>query len=189
MALCAMILVGSGCAGARKRTTHQRVVTGLFGNRLDTLMTNFARIKERETTREELRGMGFTLEKVPNMKVFEGVPAFEELFGKEWSRNIDPQKIPELLQELGLYTLYQIPYKNVTNTADRIYMNRQKIQVQGPDAMFTIIARDGKVVYAKKNLLYNNTVEYRKRIGGGLIDFLGEVGGAVNTGVRAAGGF
>lgn len=180
----AMAFWSGGCASARKKTTHQKVVTGLYKNSLETLVSNFARIKERVTTRQELEEMGFTLKKVPNMSIFEGVPAFEELFGKEGLRNADLKQPLELLGELGLYTLYKIPYKDVTTTSDRIYMNRQKIEVKGPDMLFIIILRDGHVVYAKKNMLYNNTVEYRKRIFGGPIDLINEASGAIKAGIN-----
>ncbi|OGZ54451.1 MAG: hypothetical protein A3B25_00740 [Candidatus Ryanbacteria bacterium RIFCSPLOWO2_01_FULL_48_26] len=183
----ATVFLSSGCASVRKKTVHQRVVTGLYDNQLDVLTTNFSRIKERKTTRTELEKMGFTLKNVPNMKVLEGVPAFEELFGKEGFRNLDLEKSVDILRELGLFTLYKIPYKDVTTVSDRIYMNRQKTTVKGPDSMFTIIVRDELVVYSKKNLLFNDTVEQRKRILGGPIDLIGEAGGAVSAGMKAGG--
>ncbi len=185
-ALCAAImtiaiLTGTGCKSIKLKTTHQKVVTGLYGNQLDVLATNFSRIKERETTQAQLEELGFKLENVPNMKVLEGVPAFEELFGKEGFRNIDLMKSVELLHELGLFTLYQIPYKDVTTVTDRVYMNRQRITVQGPDMMFIIIVRDGLVVYRKKNLIVNNTVEFRKRFLGGPIDLINEIAGPIKA--------
>lgn len=179
----AVALSVCGCANVRKKTSRDKVYPHMFSNDLSLLLTNFARIKRGETTREDLKRMRFDL-KAKNVREIEGVGAFRELFGQEAFRNVDPEKFERLLPELNLYTLYEIPYKDVTVVSDRLYVNRQKTVKQGPDTMFTIIVRNGLVVYAGKREVHNDTEEYRRRFLGGIVDVLGEFGGAISSAAR-----
>ncbi len=116
-----------------------------------------------------------------NVKVIRGATAFRELLGQEVFRNINHEEFQKLLPDLSRYTMYQMPWIDVSTVSDRFYMNKQKIEKSGYDVMLTVILYDDIVVYKGSIEVNNNTLEYKKALFSGIIAVLGEFGQAVSS--------
>lgn len=178
--LCGLLVImsGTGCESARKRTKLDRNKTGLFSDNREVLAEKFKTIVQGKTTAEELRAMGFNFS-APNVQTFTGVPAFRELFGQEVFRNIEANGFDKRLPEYNRYTLYQIPYKDTLTTSDRIYLNKMKTTTVGWDALYSVVLHNDVVVYAAPKEVFLDQLLTDRRLFGGPIDLIRELGGAI----------
>ena len=107
-----IFVFSAGCTVTREES----IKTGLLNDDPEELLLKFNEIKNNETNREGLAKLGFKdLEKTKNIRIFAGVEAFTEIYGKEAFSRIEPSKLmsKEFLNELNLFTLYKIPYRFV----------------------------------------------------------------------------
>lgn len=182
VALCGIlgITLGTGCESARKRTKVDRNKTGLFSDDRAVLARKFEGIVRGKTTKAELTAMGFDLN-AKNIQGFTGVPAFRELFGPDVFRNaIDGNNgFDKRLPEYNSYTLYQIPYKDTLVTSDRIYMNKKVTTTVGWDSLYSIVTHNDVVIYAAPKELFLDQLQTDRRVFGGPIDLIGEIGGTL----------
>jgi hypothetical protein len=124
--------------------------------------------------------LGFDL-KAKNVQTFTGVPAFRELFGPDVFRNaIDSNNgFDKRLPEYNSYTLYQIPYKDTLTTSDRVYMNKKTTTTVGWDSLYSIVLHNDVVIYAAPREVFLDQLQSDRRIAGGPIDLLQEIGGVL----------
>ncbi len=183
MLIGAVAFAGVGCMSVKKRVNRQAVFTDGFGkDKRELLITSFATIELKKTTLTELHEIG--LKPGKNVKVIRGATAFRELLGQEVFRNINHEEFQKLLPDLSRYTMYQMPWIDVSTVSDRFYMNKQKIEKSGYDVMLTVILYDDIVVYKGSIEVNNNTLEYKKALFSGIIAVLGEFGQAVSGSLR-----
>ncbi|MEN9613764.1 MAG: hypothetical protein RLZZ347_71 [Candidatus Parcubacteria bacterium] len=180
VALCSLFILtlGTGCESARKRTKLDRNKTGMFSNDRQVLKEKFEGIVRGKTTLTDLEWAGFDL-KSRNVQKFTGVPAFRELFGPDVFRNAIDGNVgfDKRLPEFNSYTLYQIPYKDLTVTSDRIYMNKKVTTTVGWDSLYSIVLHNDIVIYAAPREVFMDQLQTDRRIFGGPIDLLQEIGG------------
>lgn len=175
-----VILAGSGCESARKRTKMDKNKTGLFSDNREVLAKKFESIVRGKTHKKDLEALGFDLT-AKNIQTFTGVPAFRELFGPDVFRNAldGNNKMDNRLPEYNNYTLYQIPYKDTKVTSDRIYMNKKTTTTVGWDSLYSIVTHNDVVIYAAPKEVFLDQIQTDRRIAGGPIDLIGEIGGTL----------
>jgi len=168
-------LLISGCKSSIFiRTKYQDTRTGLFGNNREELLAAFEKIEKGKTTKEDLGAIGLSI--TNNVEIFEGVPAFKELFGQEAFRNLDPLKFEEYLPEYNRYSLIQYPYKQLEIKSDRVYINRRKIHTFGWDIMLTVVLRDDIVIYSAPRKVFWDKMDNDKAFLQGLVDIIEDIG-------------
>lgn len=140
-----VILLFAGCIS----TTTNDVRTGLFADDPKALLAAFKKVKNNETTYSQLGEMGFKILDVQNIETFVGVPAFQEIYGKEAFRNVDATKLAnkDFLNELNNYTLIKIPYFYTIKEEDRFYFTTQEEITTGDDISLSIVLLNDLVIY------------------------------------------
>lgn len=159
------------------------------GNNLDTLIVTFeAKIVKGETTRAELKEMGFPLtpKQAKNVRVVEGAEALmlvrpgQQYFERSGTKGA----LQDLTEENNLLLLI-VPYRNVETKATRLYLNRKKTETKGPDYVFHILFKGDTVYYMALNGVVYDQLQVKWSLLGGVIEILGELGGAVGSIGRA----
>jgi len=140
-ALLLVVLCSVGCSS----TGHKTAKTGMFDDNLETLLENFRKVENGKTNLNDLGVMGFNL-RAKNIDYFQGVPAFKEIYGQEAFRNFDPNNLTKMLPEFNRYTLYRVPFKDITTVSDRFYFSTKESLKTGDDVTLSIVTMDDKTV-------------------------------------------
>lgn len=172
-----------GCQAVKLKVQHQDVRTGMFGNNRSNLIVNFSSIQRGVTTTEDLEKSGFKLN-AKNLRVVVGISAFREVFGPDVFRNFDYKELTESFPELNLYTLYEVPYKDITIVSDRIYWSKKTTTERGYDDMYSIVTKSNVVIYAAPRQVFKDTRNIDKAFAKGLIEIFGEFGGVAGTAAK-----
>lgn len=172
--------LSAGCRSVKLKVQYDDVRTGMFENNRTNLIDKFFSIKRNLTTTEDLERLGFKL-KAKNLRVVVGINAFREVFGQDVFRDSDINELTKSFQELNLYTLYEIPYKSITNVSDRIYWSKKVTIEKGYDDMYSIVTRSNLVIYAAPRQVYKDTKRIDKAFARGLIEIIGELSGSLGA--------
>ncbi len=173
--LTAIILGGFGCKALTKRTKVDRVKLELFDGNREKLRTAFQKIEKSKTTENELKEMGFVFDS-KNIEVYRGASAFRVLFGPDVFRDGQISVIERSLPELDRYALIVVPWKDVTEVSSRVYWNKKQTTSVGWDISFTIMLKDGVVVYKSDKAVDYNTFKSEFSLFGGPFELIREIG-------------
>ncbi|OHA35039.1 MAG: hypothetical protein A2928_04030 [Candidatus Taylorbacteria bacterium RIFCSPLOWO2_01_FULL_45_15b] len=173
--ICLFAIAGAsvGCKSVRIRTKHEDVRTGLFGNDREKLIENFKKILPKQTRLADLTVLGFV--ETNNVLRIPGVAGYQRIFGEEMFRDGDGKKLADGLAEFNDFLLIEIPYRDITNNSDRIYISKKDTHIRGWDITLQIGLRGDLVVYrTDPNAVYRDTYESDRAFLKGIIEFMGE---------------
>jgi hypothetical protein len=172
ISIIAVILVsGCGTNNPTKRFHTVRIQTGLFNDNPDELLKKFNQIKEKETTRRQLRKMGFD-EDAKNVVIDQGVEGLKKIYGPNYfdGTGRDKTDTKKDLSEHTRYVLISIPYKDLLIKSDRIYLNKKKTETKGLDMVLSIVLYDDVVIYRAPRKVYRDETEVDRAFLQGLVD-------------------
>lgn len=165
-------------------TREESIKTGLLKDNPEDLLLKFNDIKNNETTKAGLAELGFTnLAKTKNVRVFVGVEAFAEIYGKEAFSRIDSAKLisSEFMTELNRFTLFKIPYRFVVIEEDRFYFSTKEMIRRGDDMSLSIVLREDLVIYHAPKHVRIDEKTIDSAFMQGLLDIIEKYGGAGET--------
>src|SRR3989344_1654732 len=150
LSLCIVLLL-VGCRSIDRKTT----ITGLFGDKLDVLLSAYSKIEAGVTTQEDLEKAGFNF-LAPNVRNLMGSDALQYLFGPGFSKlreTITVRQTKEdaeiFLSMIDAYRMYFIPFKDVTKTKDRFWWSTKEETQKGLQVEIVLLFNKNNVVVYK----------------------------------------